>query len=103
MFVGDAEVGIFVGGFVGLAVVGVAVAVDVGLSVEGILEGGIDGADEGDLVGLYVVIGFDEVGIFVFGCCDGSAVMICVGTLVGLAVLVHLSVSLNVPPTTVAF
>jgi len=52
MVVGDAEVGIFVGGFVGLAVVGVAVAVDVGLSVEDILEGGIDGADEGDLVGL---------------------------------------------------
>ena len=52
MVVGDAEVGIFVGEFVGLAVAGVAVAVDVGLSVEGILEGGINGADEGDLVGL---------------------------------------------------
>jgi len=39
----------------------------------------------------------------VFGCLDGNAVKILVGIFVGLEVVIHLSVSLNVPPTTVAF
>ena len=96
------DVGMDVGDFVGLAV-GLE---DVGLSVVGFSDGGLVGdavgENEGDLVGL-LVIGFDEVGLFVVGCCDGSAVGTDVGIFVGLDVATDVPVSLNVPPTTVAF